>query len=343
MGLVFLAEQVGVGNKLAIKFLDPAPNNDESHIARFLREAKVGLLVQHPGAVQILDLGRDESLRLFLCFELADGEDLRAILNREGRIRFSEARSIAIQVAQVLAFAHDKGIVHRDVKPENIRIRRDIAGPHVKVLDFGIARLVKETGLRLTGEGMMTGTPRYMAPEHIRDEPIDGRVDQYALGLMFFEMLTGAAGTQGKNVAQILKHQLESPVPPLGSVDSALRNSVVDAFIAQACAKTRALRFANMTEFIVALQRLELDEKTWPEPARLAIPTNTGVSPHSAPTVDQLGQVVTRPEFLADTVASQLRTDPVPENKKPRPRWLGLLSVMLALTLLSLWWWFTKA
>jgi len=172
MGLVYLAERVGVGSRVALKFLDPAPSEDETRIARFLREAKVGLEVQHPGAAQILDLGRDESLRLFLCFELAEGEDLREIIKREGRLRAGEAIDIALQVAQVLAFAHDRHIVHRDVKPENVRVRRDLAGPHVKVLDFGIARLLKDAGVRLTAEGMLAGTPRYMAPEQVKDEPL---------------------------------------------------------------------------------------------------------------------------------------------------------------------------
>src|SRR4051812_44495369 len=107
MGLVFLAEQLGVGNKVALKFLDPEPS-DDTRAARFLREAKVALQVQHPGATQILDLGQDESMRLFMCFELVEGEDLREMIKREGRLKFGEARSICVQVAQVLAFAHDR-------------------------------------------------------------------------------------------------------------------------------------------------------------------------------------------------------------------------------------------
>ncbi|MFZ5442403.1 MAG: protein kinase domain-containing protein [Myxococcota bacterium] len=266
MGLVFLAEQVGVGNKVALKFLDPEPSDDDSRIARFLREAKVGLEVQHPNAAQILDLGRDEHSRLFLCFELVEGEDLRDLLKREGRLTFPEARDVALQVAQVLAFAHDRGIVHRDVKPENIRVRRDLAGVHVKVLDFGIARLLRDAGVRLTAEGMLAGTPRYMAPEQVRDEPIDGRVDQYALGLVFFEMLTGAIAMAGKNVSQILLHQIQTLVPPLAWVDPQLGHADVDAFIARACAKSPSDRFASMAEFVRALQALEVDARAWPPP-----------------------------------------------------------------------------
>ncbi len=275
MGLVFLAEQLGVGNKVALKFLDPEPS-DDTRAQRFLREAKVALEVQHPGATQILDLGQDESARLFMCFELVDGEDLRDLIKREGRLRFGEARSICVQVAQVLAFAHGRGIVHRDVKPENLRVRRDLGTIHVKVLDFGIARLLKDTGARLTGEGMLAGTPRYMAPEQVKDEAIDGRTDQYALALMFYELLTGAVAIGGKNITQILMHQMKTLVPPLAWVDPALANPAIDAVIAKASSKEPNDRYASMADFITALQGLHVDERAWPEPK--SPPANPGNS-----------------------------------------------------------------
>jgi serine/threonine-protein kinase len=213
MGQVFLAEPVSGGPKVAMKFLEPEPGGDDSRVARFLREARVALELQHPGAVQVLDLGRDESssndpssMRLFMCFELVEGEDLRELLKHEGRLTFSEARDVTLQVAKVLAHAHARGIVHRDVKPENLSVRRDQVGIHVKVLDFGIARLLKDAGVRLTAEGMLAGTPRYMAPEQVNDEPITAAVDQYALGLVFFELLTGLVAVGGKNISQILMH-----------------------------------------------------------------------------------------------------------------------------------------
>ena len=284
MGLVFLAEQLGGGNKVALKFLDPEPSTDETRATRFLREAKVALQVQHPGATQILDLGRDESMRLFMCFELVEGEDLREVIKREGRLRFGEARSIAVQVAQVLAFAHDRHIVHRDVKPENLRVRRELGTTYVKVLDFGIARLLKDTGLRLTAEGMLAGTPRYMAPEQVKDEAIDGRIDQYALGLVFFEMLTGAVAIGGKNITQILMHQIQTVVAPLAWVDPQLANPAIDSFIARACAKEPRDRFPSMAEFILALQALQVDEGAWPEPkAPPAAPGNTRAPTREAP------------------------------------------------------------
>ena len=283
MGLVFLAEQLpstplgaNGGTKVALKFLDPEPSEDESRAQRFLREAKVALQVQHPGATQILDLGQDEAGRLYMCFELVEGEDLREVLKREGRLRLGEARSITVQVAEVLAFAHGRNIVHRDVKPENLRVRRDAQGIHVKVLDFGIARLLKDANVRLTAEGMLAGTPRYMSPEQVKDEAIDGRTDQYALGLVLFEMLTGAVAIGGKNITQILTHQLKTPVPSLSWVDPLLGNAELDAFIARTCAKEPGHRFVSMTELIAALQAIQVDEVGWPAAkAPPAVPGNT--------------------------------------------------------------------
>ncbi len=327
MGLVFLAEQLGVGKRVALKFLDPEPNEDDTRIARFLREAKVGLEVQHPGAAQVLDLGRDESMRLYLCFEMVEGEDLRDLIKREGRLSFAESRDIALQVAQVLAFAHERGIVHRDIKPENLRIRRDLVASHVKVLDFGIARLLKDTGMRLTAEGMLAGTPRYMSPEQVKDEPFDGRADQYALGLVFYEMLTGTVAIGGKNITQILMHQMQTVVPPLAFADPPLANPVVDQFIAKACAKDRKDRYATMAEFIEALKNLRLEEHSWPAPRQpfpqgaAAVPMKDMKVQSSAPTpapislgeFDLSDTLVRVPERTELERRVEVPTDPVRE------------------------------
>ena len=307
MGLVYLAEQLGPGTKVALKFLDPEPSEDESRASRFLREARVALQVQHPGSTQILDLGQDEAQRLYMCFELVEGEDLRELIKREGRLRAGEARSVTLQVAAVLAFAHERNIVHRDVKPENLRVWRDAAGIHIKVLDFGIARLLKDTNLRLTAEGMLAGTPRYMAPEQVKDEAIDGRIDQYALGLVLFEMLTGAVAIGGKNVTQILMHQLKSPVPPLTWVDPELAHEGFDAFIARACAKEPSHRFPSMSAFITALEAVSFDEARWPavkappaNPGSSTTPTRDGAAPAKAPVVEGVSQTLVRREAPTD-------------------------------------------
>ena len=173
MGAVYLAKQLGVGKQVALKFLPAHLSDDPQLRKRFEREAALTLEVSHPGAAQLLDTGVDEDGHLFLAFEYVEGEDLCALLDREGALPFADAQAIVCKVAETLAFAHARGVVHRDIKPENIRVRRDLAGWHVKVLDFGIARLADEVGTRLTMEGGVAGTPRYMAPEQISASTID--------------------------------------------------------------------------------------------------------------------------------------------------------------------------
>ncbi len=271
MGYVFLAEKLRLGTMVAVKFLDPEPNADPTRLKRFLQEARVSVEVNHPGAAQLLDAGHDELTgALYLVFEYVEGQDVREVLTDEGRLSFDEARDICIQVAEVLAFAHARGIVHRDVKPENIRMRRDLGGPRVKVLDFGIARLMNQGSVRLTAEGMLAGTPRYMSPEQIRDLPLDARTDVYALGLMLFEMLTGRSAFDGKNLSQVLLRQMTEPVPTLRSVDVLLGHDGLDAFLRRACAKQPIERFQNMEEFVAALKGLQVS--AWPSPRRKLVP-----------------------------------------------------------------------
>lgn len=379
MGLVFLAEHVGVGNRVAVKFLDPEPNEDPHRVTRFLREAKVNLEVRHPGAAQLLDVGRDEVGHLYLVFEYVEGRDLRDLLKAEGRLRFDEAKAIALKVAEVLAFAHERHIVHRDVKPENIRVRRDLTGPHVKVLDFGIARLLRAGGIRLTAAGTLAGTPRYMAPEQVRDVELDGRTDGYALGLVFFEMLTGAPAFSGKSVTQVLFQQVHEPLQPLRQVARDVDEddaSVVDAFLARACAKEPDERFPTMADFVAALGAMPVSVARWPGPR---LPPPVSLVPANAPPLHRgagLSDTIVRgpggkteleaprsppsstlPSPPARASARRLENRP-PEGAShaaktvedglvaPRPPWrvttlvLGLLLVILVGGLaLAAWWW----
>jgi serine/threonine protein kinase len=269
MGLVFRATANDSSERLAIKFLDSLPSkDDEARTARFLREGQVALAVDHPGAARFVTSGRDELGRMYLVFEFVEGTELRRVLRRDGRMSFEEARSIALQIADVLGFAHDRGVIHRDVKPENIRIRREANETSVKVLDFGIAKLLDDNGVRLTATGALAGTPRYMAPEQITDAGIDARTDVYALGLLLFEMLTGAPAYSGHNLSNILMSQVKLPVPSIASVLEGFESPAIDAFLAKACAKNPEARFQSMEAFSRSLSSLKV--KTWPKPEPLA-------------------------------------------------------------------------
>ena len=256
MGAVYLAKQLGVGKQVALKFLPAHLSDDPQLRKRFEREAALTLEVSHPGAAQLLDTGVDDDGHLYLAFEYVEGDDLSTLLDREGALAFADAQEIVCKVAETLAFAHAKGVVHRDIKPENIRVRRDLAGWHVKVLDFGIARVMDEMATRLTMEGGVAGTPRYMAPEQISAGTVDARTDVYALGLVLFEALSGREAFDRDNTSQLLWAQLNDPVPPLRDVQPLRDYPALDALIAQACAKEPASRIQSMQALVTELKGL---------------------------------------------------------------------------------------
>jgi hypothetical protein len=246
-----------VGNRVAIKFLNDALSNDPHFIKRFEHEAKASLAVTHPGAAQVLDTGRDaQTNELYIVFEYVEGEDLRERLIREGALNFHEARDIALRIGEVLAAAHERGIVHRDIKPENVRLRRDLGGTHVKVLDFGIAKFRPDADARLTAEGAIAGTPAYMAPEQVRAEPVDGRTDLYALGVLTFEMMSGLHPFRSMSAASLLVAHMTTPFPTLGSLVPSRACPALDAILGRACAKHPDERFASVKEFVAVLKAL---------------------------------------------------------------------------------------
>ena len=270
MGTVFKASQMGVGNVVAIKFLNEALSADPGLVKRFEQEAKVSLEVTHPGAAQLLDTGRDPKTgQLYIVFEFVEGEDLRARLSNEGALPFDEARDIALRVGEVLAAAHARGIVHRDIKPENIRLRRDLGGTHVKVLDFGIAKFRPEANARLTADGAIAGTPGYMAPEQVRAEAIDGRADVYALGLVTFEMMTGLSPYTSTSAPALLVDQMTTPMPTLAARAPGRDFPELDAVLQKACAKDAAQRFQSAKEFVQAMKALPT--APWSSRARPAV------------------------------------------------------------------------
>ncbi|WP_331104286.1 serine/threonine-protein kinase [Archangium sp.] len=254
MGSVYLAEQPGLGHKVALKFLNPALSQDESIARRFLNEARSYGLVAHPNAVALHDFGQDEEGNLFISMEYVEGQDLKTLLKAVGRLPTGEALDIALQLADVLAHAHWQKVVHRDLKPENVMVHRGLRGYHVKVLDFGIARILADGATRLTDQGVAAGTPRYMAPEQVQGKEVDARADIYALGLVLFEMLTGTTAVNGTTIAEIMHKQFHQPTPALAEVLPELDSPTLNAIIQKATAKAPEARFASMEEFAEALK-----------------------------------------------------------------------------------------
>ncbi|MGD8477052.1 MAG: serine/threonine-protein kinase, partial [Burkholderiales bacterium] len=210
MGIVYKAEDPVLDRPLAVKtiFIPVDEEDRKEYEARFNQEARAAGRLSHPGIVTIYDVGREGEM-VYMAMEMLEGVDLGT---RAGEQRFSvpETLDIAAQVADALAFAHDRGVVHRDIKPPNIMI---IDKDRVKLMDFGIAR-VRQSELK-TQTGVMLGTPRYMSPEQVSGRPTDHRSDIFSLGTVLYEMLTGSKLYAGCDPSEVMYNVVNlQPVPP---------------------------------------------------------------------------------------------------------------------------------
>lgn len=309
MGAVYLAEQPGLGHKVALKFLNANLSHDESIARRFLNEARSYGLVAHPNAVALHDFGQDEQGNLYISMEYVDGHDLKKLLAQEGRLSVSDAVDITLQLADVLAHAHARQVVHRDLKPENVMVRRGLRGYHAKVLDFGIARILGEGATRVTAQGLVAGSPNYMAPEQVEGKEVDARADIYALGLVLFELLTGQVAIGGTTVAEVLHKQFRQPTPSLAEVVPELNFPALDAIIQKATAKNLEARYASMEALATDLKASQGTGAPVPVPAPVpAVKRPSTLTP-------AFGQQLLShapPESIAETVLSS-RTAQVPK------------------------------
>ena len=216
MGAVYKVEHLAMGKLAAMKVLHPSLTQDREVAQRFRREAEAVSKLSSPNTVQVFDFG-ESSGSLYLVMELVKGEDLGAILRRDGPMPFARLAPMMMQVCDALSEAHEAGIVHRDLKPENLLVSRARDGRDVvKVLDFGLAKLRDSEELnQVTARGSLIGTPFYMSPEQIRAEELDGRCDIYSLGALMYRMLTGAHPfTAPTPVAVLTQHLTDELVPP---------------------------------------------------------------------------------------------------------------------------------
>ncbi|MFO0639893.1 MAG: serine/threonine-protein kinase [Polyangiaceae bacterium] len=217
MGVVWAATHTVTGKTFALKFLRESKTSDPKSQGRLVREAKAACAVRHPAVATVLDVLELPSGAPFLVMDLLEGEPLTARLAR-GPLALDEARAIFAPVAEALVAAHEAGVVHRDLKPDNVFLARGADGDvEVKVLDFGIAKIATLTsGPRMTDTGDLVGTPLYMAPEVVFGElDVDGRADVWALGVMLYEALTGAPPTAAPTVGLTLKAITSGPLRPL--------------------------------------------------------------------------------------------------------------------------------
>src|SRR2546422_569747 len=263
MATVFLAHDLKHQRRVAIKVLHPELAAAVG-TTRFLREIGFAAQLRHPHIVPLNDSGEQGGLPYFV-MPYVEGESLRDRLEREPQLPVSEALRVASDVAQALAYAHSLGVVHRDVKPENILLENG----HALVTDFGIARAISTAGSdRLTETGIALGTPAYMSPEQgAEDGPVDGRSDLYALGCVVYEMLAGTPPFTGPTAQAILARHAVDPVAPIRTVRKTVPRGVEQAVL-KALAKVPADRYAGATEFAQALTQPALEQGSSGRPSK---------------------------------------------------------------------------
>lgn len=266
MGHVYKALHLLFNEVRALKVMDPALVQQGDFVRRFLREAFVARRLQHPNAVRVDDVDQTDDGRPCIVMEFIDGRMLRDVIEREGPLPVPRACSIAKQVASGLQAAHELGIIHRDIKPENIALINTEQGDLVKVLDFGITKLREgrlkdeagEISLTATGTLFAIGTPEYMSPEQIRQGEVDGRSDLYALGMVFYEMLTGTMPFNADSQAEWFLAHIGEPPRPLHDDCERLRIPPCLAdLVMSLLQKDRDARPANGAAVIKAIEACE--------------------------------------------------------------------------------------
>jgi predicted nucleic acid-binding Zn-ribbon protein/predicted Ser/Thr protein kinase len=240
MGAVYRGRHQLVGRDVALKFLAPRYASDASARERFLREARAANRIDHEHIIDITDFGETADKLVFLVMEYLEGEPLSKIIEK-GPIEPRRALNIGWQLATALARAHELDVIHRDIKPDNIFVLQRRGGDFVKLLDFGLAKVLGEH--RLTATGKVFGTPEYLAPEQARGEPLTGHADQYALGCVLYEMLTGTLPFEGPSPEVVIKHLHARPEPPSKLVSEL--GPEVDALCARMMEKSARDRFTD--------------------------------------------------------------------------------------------------
>ena len=210
MGVVYLARDLSLDRPVALKLIAPELAQDEQFRTRFLREPRLAASLDHPNVIPIYEAGEHEG-QLYLAMRYVEGTDLKSTLERDGKLVPDRTIELLAQVASALDAAHERALVHRDVKPGNVLIDRS---GHVYLTDFGIT---KQTGADSTETGSVVGTLDYLAPEQIRGEPVDARTDSYALACVLYECLSGKPPFRRNTEAETLwAHMHEQPAPLSG-------------------------------------------------------------------------------------------------------------------------------
>jgi serine/threonine-protein kinase len=246
MAVVYAAEDAELGRRVAVKVLAVHLADDGEFRRRFVREARLAARLSHPNVVQVYDAGEDDG-RPFIVMELVPGETIADLLARRGKVPPRDAAALARQAALGLACAHEAGLVHRDVKPQNLLLREDGV---LKIADFGIARAAEST--RLTQHGTVLGTAAYLAPEQALGGEAGPEADIYALGAVLYELLTGRPPHEFASLAELNEHHRNGAVVPVRDVEPSVPASL-EAIVMQCLAREPRFRPRSADEVAGAL------------------------------------------------------------------------------------------
>jgi eukaryotic-like serine/threonine-protein kinase len=308
MSSVFRAHDRQLDRRVAIKVLHEHYAEDPEYLERFRREARAVARLSHPNIVTVIDRG-DDGGRQYIVFEHVDGENLKELVLRTGRLPVRRALELALAVADGLAFAHDHGLVHRDVKPQNVLLSRE---GEVKVTDFGIARSL-HVDHGVTQTGTVLGTGEYLAPEQASGKPVSPATDVYSLGVVLWELLAGDVPFVGENFVAVALRHVNEPPPPLRERRPDVTPRL-EAAVDRALAKDPARRFPSMTAFAKEL--------------RACLAEVEGEAP--PPTEDDLALTLVTPPAPSPAGAPVRREPRRPARSRRRPLFYALLALALA-------------
>jgi tRNA A-37 threonylcarbamoyl transferase component Bud32 len=268
MGMVFRARHLRTGRLYAIKTLLPDARFLPDARARFEREATAASAIGHPNIIGVHDFNETPDGTHYIVMDLLEGETLEQRLSRVGSLSWPDAQRVILEVGAGLAAAHERGLLHRDVKPANVFLARAGEVERAVLVDFGLVKPIEEAPVaRITATGAAVGTPLYMSPEQARGEPIDARSDLYALGAVLFEMVTGAPPFLDRTLANVYARLLKEDAPPASSVADRAIPKELDAALARVLAKSRDARFSTVRELLGVLQSIEAEAA--PKTARM--------------------------------------------------------------------------
>ncbi len=343
MAAVYRAQHLLLNEWRALKVIGWDLARDQLFVQRFKNEAIITRKLQHPNAVRVDDLDIAEDGRPFIAMELVEGENLKSLMLRTGPLAISQVLGIAQQVCEALEAAHNLGLVHRDIKPDNIVLVPQPDGPpRVKILDFGIARLKEATpvagrlGVTLTETGVVIGTPEYMSPEQAmgkRGDELDGRSDLYSLGIVMYRMLTGALPFKADTTVEMILHHIQTvPKPPQTLKPELGIPDAVSKLVMRALEKDRGKRFPSASSMTGAIRQAQESLTLVGRPAVMA---SAGLlTPRPAPASPAAPEPVALPRASVPSVPVR----PIPGQ--PERKGFPFLRILLGVILVALVVWY---